>query len=266
MLRRTLVLLLALLLCLTGCTKASGTALVEVMKIGKADAILIVQGETAILIDAGEADDGPEILKTMRKRGVSELAAMVITHYDQDHVGGAADVLRSIPVSAVYDANYEASSDEYLAYTTALDEKKVTRTRVMQAQTLTFGGIEVTLLPSGVNTKQDNDLSMALSVTVEGVTLFFAGDAEEARIDELLASDLAHHDVLKLPHHGRYHTNLAELIDLLSPTLAVITDSDKNPADQAVLDLLSERGIPVRETRGGNIVMIIENGKNTVNQ
>lgn len=72
------ILLGALMFCLLfcGCTaqKASSHGVtVTVMDIGKADAILIESGEHAVLIDAGEAEDGEEIAQCLTNRGIRSM-------------------------------------------------------------------------------------------------------------------------------------------------------------------------------------------------
>ena len=51
---------------------------------------------------------------------------------------------------------------------------------------------------------EENDFSLVVRLTHGDVRFLFAGDAENARLAELLdEGDLAS-DVLKVPHHGRY--------------------------------------------------------------
>lgn len=247
------MLLVLALVCLTGCGEAFAGTEVVVLKVGKADAILIITPDTAIAIDAGEDEDGAEILAYLAGRKIKKLDALIITHFDKDHVGGADWVLDGIPVLAVYDADYEPAGKEYAQYANAVAAAGAPRFRVSRTLTLTFGNLSLTLMPSGVDTHSDNDLSLAISMADGYHAFFFAGDAEEARIEELLASGLEAHDVLKLPHHGRDKKNLAALVEALAPSVAVITDSDKNPADPDVLTLLEYEGVQTYSTRNGDV-------------
>lgn len=265
--KRAFVLLLAVaLLAVGGCARAAVDTEVVIFKIGQADAILITSGGHAVLLDAGEDEDAAEILSHLKQRNIPALDAMIITHFDKDHVGGADGVLLGIPVKALYDADYEGKGKQYEPYLRAIEAAGVPRTRVSEETALSFGPLSFTLLPSELSTESDNDLSLAVLMTDGYHRFFFAGDAEEARIDELLEGELSPCDVLKMPHHGRYKQNLPALLDALSPRHAVVTDSDKNPAEAKTLSLLEGRGIQTRATRDGDVLIVSNEKGITVSQ
>ena len=62
---------------------------IVLLKVGKADAIIAQANGKAIVIDAGEEEDGEEIVTYLKNQGLSRIEALIITHYDRDHVGGA---------------------------------------------------------------------------------------------------------------------------------------------------------------------------------
>ena len=86
--RTLLCALIALCLLLAGC--AGGEAANELtavfFNVGKADAILLSDGEMAVLIDAGENGDGKDVAEAIRARGIERLDLLIITHFDKDHV------------------------------------------------------------------------------------------------------------------------------------------------------------------------------------
>ncbi len=61
--------------------------------------------------DAGDRT----VLPYLRRRGVSELELLILTHPDMDHVGGAASVLDEFPVGAVLDPGVPAGTEAFLA-------------------------------------------------------------------------------------------------------------------------------------------------------
>lgn len=245
MTRRLLSLLLVVMLLCAPFSGAQALSGMEVtfLKVGKADAILITSSESAVLIDAAEDDDGPKIVDFLAKKGIDALDMLIITHYDKDHVGGADYVLDGVDVKVVYDADYTADSKQYRQYLSALRATDTPRYRVTEEMTITLGELTYTLLPTGLRTDDDNDNSLVVSLTDGLHSFLFAADADEARIEELLADGIGPHDVLKMPHHGRDKENLPALLDAVQPQIAVIMDSEKNPADDAVLALLEARGI-----------------------
>ena len=56
--------------------------------VGNADSILIRQGETNALIDAGERGDGDDVLAYLNAQGVKKLDLVIATHPHADHIGG----------------------------------------------------------------------------------------------------------------------------------------------------------------------------------
>lgn len=233
----------------------SGTE-INVLRIGKADAIIITTASHVVLIDAGEEEDAGEILTHLWLRGIDAIDVMIITHYDKDHVGGADGVLLGIPVSAVYDAAYESDKAQYLEYLDALEETGVPRHRAAQPETLTLGSLTLHLLPTALETDNDNDLSLVVSMADPYHTFLFAADAQEARIAELMEGGIGAHDVLKMPHHGRTKDNLEAFVTRVAPSIALITDSKKNPADEETLAMLSALGIETYRTLDGDIRII----------
>ena len=68
----------------------------QIFKVGKADAIVLQLEEKVIILDAGEEEDGREIAEYLKKRNLNRVDAMIITHFDKDHVGGADTVLEEL--------------------------------------------------------------------------------------------------------------------------------------------------------------------------
>ena len=144
--RKLLIALIALCLLLAGC--AGGEAVNELtavfFNVGKADAILLYNGEMAVLIDAGENGDGKDVAVAIRARGIERLDLLIITHFDKDHVGGADKVLESVPVARVIMPGYAKESKQYTQFMDALSQSPKTQVDVLSAKsetTFEFGDI-----------------------------------------------------------------------------------------------------------------------------
>lgn len=251
---------------IAGCAKAAQATEVVVFKIGQADAILLFSGAHTVLIDAGEKEDGEEILEFLKQRRVEALDMMIITHFDKDHVGGADTVLAGIPVHAVYDADYESKSKQYLEYLEAIEASGVPRYRVASDVALSVGELKLLVMPTALLTAGDNDRSLVIHARDAWHGYLLMGDAEDARIEELLAAGVPDVDVIKMPHHGRYHQNLSALLDAAKAGVAVITDSEKNPAAAETLLLLNQFGTDTYQTQNGNIHIVGDEVGITVSQ
>ncbi|GLO47564.1 ComEC/Rec2 family competence protein [Pseudomonas putida] len=119
---------------------------IDVKKAG--DATLIVaknpenaegQRVRAVLIDGGRKDAAPHVYSYITdKAGLAKVDAVVVTHYDGDHLGGVAALLEkpvtTFDTARVYDRGWPAlgPSDLYLRYLTSIN-RKPERNRVTRA-------------------------------------------------------------------------------------------------------------------------------------
>lgn len=252
------VLLTGLLL---GCTPATDSLTVTIPSIGKADCSILIQGDLVMVIDCGEAENSREILQTLKGLGVTRIDCLVITHFDKDHVGGAADILKALAVSQVLEPDYtleNPQSESYLAYRQALTDTKVPCLQVTDSKTFSLGTASVTVTGTSGKTYDknvDNNNSLPVSVTHGGNRLLFAGDIEKQRIRDLLDTGIAQYDFLKVPHHGIYNNALPEFFQAVGTQYAVITCSEKNPADPETLSALAERNVKTYLTSDGQVTV-----------
>lgn len=264
---RIAAILLAAALLLTGCatagtepTQTEKAAQLEVhfFDAGKADAILLTAESGAVLIDAGEQGFGKTILSYLTEKGIERLDFLIVTHFDKDHVGGAAKVLKEIPVGTVLQSNCPKDSEEYENYVNALAAAGITPVTVRETFAFTLGGVSVSVdPPRQTEYEQDssNNSSLIVSVTNGENRFLFAGDAQTERLEEFLESDPQTVDVLKLPHHGRDEPLLDALLAATKPAYAIITSSGDEPESAAVMETLESAGIQVLLTRNGAVTL-----------
>lgn len=276
---------MAIVSMLTGCASANASSVdasklltTTVLKIGKADAIVITQGEHAMVIDCGEEEDGLELIEFLANEGIDRLEALIITHYDKDHVGGADSVVETIEVERILVPDYDGASTEYADFVTAVESKDLTMERLTESVSFTLGDALVTVDPpldySSVEEAKDdplleidNNLSLITTIVHGNNRLLYMGDAEKARIKEFLTTEAAVDcDFLKVPHHGVYTTALVDLLDAVTPECAAINDSAKNPADDETLQLLKDYGVTTRQTLAGKITVISDGDKVEIQQ
>ena len=259
--------LLALALLLTACalpaaepaSDAAPTALeAYFFDAGKADAILLTTANSAVLIDTGEQGFGKTILARLEEMGVRQLDVLIVTHFDQDHVGGAAKVLNSIPVGTVLQSNQPKDSEEYEKYTAALSKAGIEPVTVRETYEFTLDGVSYTVDPPRqleYDEDSSNNSSLIVSVRNGDDRFLFTGDAQTARLAEFLETGSAACDVLKLPHHGQDEPLLDALLAAANPSWAVITSSDDAPESDAVVKTLEQDGIRVLRTRTGAVTL-----------
>ena len=70
---------------------AEETMRIDFLNVGKADAIIIAKDPYTIVIDTGTNAQGKVLVRELQNRGCKSVDLLIITHYDKDHVGGAAN-------------------------------------------------------------------------------------------------------------------------------------------------------------------------------
>ena len=253
---------------LSGCGNRYHTEMqCDIMKIGKADSIVLAEEEYTVLIDCGESDDGTEIIQHLQEMGTDEIDCLIITHFDKDHIGGAADVLDAFTVKRLLEPGYtpeKPDSEEYISYREALLRNGITPEVLDKDICINVGSMHIQFYTANAvyDDNIDNNNSLVMELEHEGNRFLFAGDIEKQRIDDMLQAGQIHAcDFLKVPHHGRYNRSLNEFFQAVSPTYAAITCSVKNPPEQETLDALADVGCTVFSTKDSEVhVRSTQNG------
>ena len=268
--------MLALLLSVRGSASAQERADVSPLEVyffdaGKADAILITTQSGAILLDCGLKGFGQTILDELSARGIEALDYLIITHFDKDHVGGAAKVINNFPVKAVLQSNSPKDSEEYEKYIKALNNANLEAVTVREECEFTLDGITFTVNPprkSNYINDDSNNSSLIVTVVNGDDILLFLGDAQTERLEEYLEDGSVDCDFLKVAHHGGEEPLIDVLIASVRPELAVITCSEDEPESDAILQSLEKAGTalwltrvaPVSVTSNGECVTVAYEG------
>lgn len=225
--------------------------------VGKGDAILLESGEQTMLIDTGFDDTADVILNYLKEEKIETLDYLVITHFDQDHVGGADKVLKALQVGEVLTPDYESDSRQTLEYQAALAERGMTASAVKENRNIVFSGADCTVYPPKKQDyeEEDNDFSLVISVSCKDQKFLFTGDSERERLSELLTEEdfSLEHQVLKVPHHGKKEKNSKEFLEAVNPEAAVITCSKEEEPDRKILKVLERIGTKVYLTSEGTV-------------
>lgn len=213
---------------------ASGSKLsIYCFEAEEADAFLLYTENSAVLIDTGETSLGKTIVKKLKEVGIESLDYLIITHFDQDHVGGASKVLKNLDVKNVLQTYCPKDSKEYENYLKAVDQNNITPVTVQNDINITLDGVTYLVNPPLRNhyaTKENNNSSLIVSVTNGQNRLLFLGDAEDTRLQEFISTNPSTFDCIKMPHHGRWHELLPELLDNTQPKYALVTAAQPEPA------------------------------------
>lgn len=249
-----------------------GRGSVEVMMIdvGQGDAIA-VRGPNGgwVLVDAGppgrDRDPGAHpVVRALRARGVRRLEALVLTHADLDHIGGAVAVLESFEVGAVYDPALPASKEAFVDVLTAAGAAGIPWLAATTGMRLEVDGLELDVLSPSDSLRgagpEANEASVVLLARYGAFEAFLTGDAYRP-VERALAADLpARIEVLKVGHHGSDTSTDPLLLDAIRPRVALISAGRGNRYGHptaGVLESLRTRGIDIwRTDRDGTVSVV----------
>jgi competence protein ComEC len=232
-----------------------------VLDVGQGDAILLEPREgDPILVDAGPAD--ADVADRLLGRGVDDLAAVVATHGQSDHVGGIGDVLaRLCPerlILGVGDRTLAAAAAAHGVATKMVVAGDVVRSGAVRLEVL---WPPPELVEPGLRGGDPNRLSLVLLARWRRFEALLTGDAEA----EAVGVRPGPVEVLKVAHHGSADSGLGALLETADPQLAVISVGKDNPYGHpapSTLGELREHGVPaLRTDRAGEVVIEAARGQ-----
>jgi competence protein ComEC len=239
-----------------------GTVELVVLDVGQGDALLLRSPLGRwILVDAGPRTDGYDagaraVLPYLRRRGAGALELLVLTHPDMDHVGGAGAILGEHPVGGVVDPGVAAGTEAFLD---ALEGARGMGVpwRVGEAgDSLELDGVALRILwPPGAEARADpgtrefmeaveaedgaNALSLVLELRYGDFSALLTGDApaavEEALLPRILSPRI---QVLKVGHHGSRTSTSPQLLERISPEVALVSVGGRNRYGHPHLEIL----------------------------
>lgn len=253
----------------SGCsnnTNPSGTVdhgelSVTFFDVGKADSILLRTENSTVIIDCGEKGDGKQLVSTLSEQEIDTVDYLIITHYDKDHVGGAAKVIKDLDVKNVLAPVYDEKSDEVKKYNKALAGKNLSPQLLTSDISFELDGVKYTVYApkqTDYGEGNDNDFSLVTKAVHGENTLLFTGDAMEARLDEIM--EIGQCTFLKLPYHGRKLDNLGEFLDAVKPKCAVAC-TDISEFASSTQKALKERNIKYYATCYNGQINLVSSGK-----
>jgi len=231
-----------------------------VFDVGEGLSVLVQKGRYVLLYDTGAhyADQASvatsSVIPYLKKEGITTIDAVMISHFDNDHVGGLNDILKAFKVKHLY----TPPSKQYKALASW---QRCQKGLHWQWGTATFN----TLFPKKHEpSKKRNNLSCVLMVHFGVHAIILPGDIEKSAEHALVAQE-GHHlkaDVLIVPHHGSATSSSWRFLQAVHPKVAIISSGYRNRfhfPSQKVLARYRLLGAHVYNTASAGMVKLILN-------
>ena len=243
---------------------------VRVLKTGKSDCMLIQLDNTVIMIDTADADDFGEISSTLNALGIARIDHLILTHFDNDHIGSAARIVQDYEVAEVYMPNYVRDSGLYRSLINALQSKsgQVNVHRLNDDTTIDLPVGSLWLNVSRVypdlsheepipEDSMDNNLSLICGLTFGEFSALFMGDAEKERCEDFNAQTqyVGQYDFIKLPHHGNHNKALRDFLVESGVKYGVICTDAMENIEQEVVNLMRNLGALTYYSFNGDLTL-----------
>lgn len=229
---------------------------IETLDVGQGLATLIVKNGRAVLYDTGAGwQTGSmaqlEILPYLRREGIV-LDKLILSHDDNDHSGGAKDILSAFP-------HIEFISPSYQNY------GKSDRTYCQAGLNFEWQGLSFRVLsPHQISHNAENSDSCVIKVSDGQYHLLLTGDADLAT-ERKIMPNLGKIHILQVGHHGSKTSTGQALLNKIQPDIALISSGRWNPwhfPNKDVVKRLETAQSAVYNTAvSGQISVIIEQGK-----
>ncbi|MBI3580414.1 MAG: DNA internalization-related competence protein ComEC/Rec2 [Ignavibacteriales bacterium] len=246
------------------------------LDVGQGDALLLeLPNGKNILIDAGAKSDTYDagekiVIPFLKRKGITALDAVLITHAHSDHLGGVISLLKHIPVNRIIEAQVSIEGEQYKQIKDAAQELHVPVQEITAGAALNFDpNVRLYVLhprSPADSTVHLNNASIVLKVVYGGTSFLLAGDAEsesERKMIERYASLLSS-DVLKVGHHGSITSSSERFIDKVKPAFAAISVGRYNKfrhPSRIVIENLKAHHVKVQRTDHAGAIIMRSDGK-----
>ncbi|MEM0963168.1 MAG: DNA internalization-related competence protein ComEC/Rec2, partial [Bacteroidota bacterium] len=208
------------------------------LDVGQGDATLLsMPNGRHVLIDAGirspYVDQGERVIVPHLDRfGIRRLDALILTHADADHIGGAQTVLEHVPVGRLVVNGASGESDLWANVLRTADSLRVPIDTVSAGDTLAVDpSVRVRVLGPSGPMGSTNDASIVLRMEHGRTRWLLTGDAEaagEAAVVRRFGGALAS-DVVTVGHHGSQTSSTPALVEAAGrPSFAVVSVARRN--------------------------------------
>ena len=233
---------------------------VTYLDVGQGNAVLVRQGDQAMLIDGGPRESSSFVVSYLEQQGIQKLDYVLISHFDEDHLAGAIGALYKFPVETLITADYETDSSIYDSYKEAVEEKGYVPVHPSLGDTFSLGSGSFRIIsPVNYGHEDENQDSVGIILENGSDRFFIGGDIGLEGEKEILEAGVdIQADVMLMNHHGSHVSR--EFFQAVNPSWAVISCGEGNSYGhprQDTVELIQESQVPLfRTDRQGTITAV----------
>ena len=227
------------------------------LSVGQGDCAVFRTGGTAILIDDGPSsptfDAGRQIVvPRLRSMGVQDVAAIFLSHPDEDHVGGTAAVIKEFPEARVVISDQFEDDPAMLGH---LSQWGLAASKVLwlpKICDLRMGEFRAAIVsPDMLPGDEANNGSMFIHLVRGDASAVFSGDAPASVERAMEGVGDWRSEIMKAGHHGSRTATDESWIEAVRPRYAIVSVGRNNRyghPNAEVMDRLKRDGVEALRT------------------
>lgn len=227
--------------------------------VGQADSILIVNKNQSVLIDAGNNEDGENVVNFIKAKGITKLDYVIGTHPHEDHIGGLDDVINNIDADKIYLPKIQTNTKTYEDVLQAIQNKNQKINSFNKGDKFTIADANLEVMTDSILDKENLNLSSnIIRMEFNKTSFLFTGDAETENEKTI---EWTPTDILKVGHHGSTTSTSQNFLNQIKPKYAIISvgkDNDYGHPKEKILKRLEKSGAEIfRTDECGTIEVIV---------
>ena len=237
--------------------------------VGNADAFMIKTPDNKyLMIDTGKAgyNGGKSqaemlILKYFKDRGIKNLDSIIVTHFDNDHSGGAVDLINGIGVNKIYVNSVHHDSEQAKEIYKTAKARNIKIIEGVNKQTVIDNqGLLITnFIVKNIAGVGDNESSIITLVQYGNFSMLFMGDAGIKTYNELKSNLPKDITILKVGHHGASGVVNKSMAEYLKPKYSIISTGENKFGHPSIYTVETLKNSRILRTDIHNSVKIIVN-------
>ncbi len=240
------------------------------MDVGQGSAALAKLNGKSMLIDGGGPETAASLLDYLKDSHVEQLDYILVTSYDEDHLAGVVEVLKTYPVSSILAPASAGEGGLYEEYEQLVEEKKIEVRHPQFGETYTFANTFLNIAgPVEYGHADREDDSLCVRLHYGDTNFLFGGDTRMQGEAEIAQAALEtpevslESDVYVINAHGASDASTEEFLKMVRPEYAVLSCGGENGTDEPseeVMERLEAKKIKLFRTDVQGTIEAVSDG------
>lgn len=220
----------------------SNVSTITFFDVGQGDSLIFqTRKQETVMVDTGGKEvkigniDNHNIAKyhiipTLKQKRITKIDHLIITHPHADHIGELPYIAQHIRIKKLYINLYSYSEIELIKIKRLC---KINNIELIDATTIQFiqlNNSKISFLHGDIpNSNDKNEHSIILLIEYQRYKMLLLGDVTKNNESKLMKIyQLPKIDILKVAHHGSKTSSSESFINLIKPTISIISSGKNN--------------------------------------